>query len=33
MIVFPALYLKFGGAEALVKAEDYPHEPELVTRT
>ena len=32
MIVIPALYLKFGGAEAHVKTEDYPREPGLVTR-
>jgi CzcA family heavy metal efflux pump len=32
MIVIPALYLKFGGAEARVKTEDYPREPGLVTR-
>jgi len=33
MIVIPALYLKFGGAEARVNTEDYPREPGLVTRT
>jgi Cu/Ag efflux pump CusA len=33
MIVIPALYLKFSGAEAPVKTEDYPREPCLVTRT
>jgi selenoprotein W-related protein len=27
MIVIPALYLKFGGAEARIKKEDYPREP------
>ena len=32
MIVIPALYLKYGGAEALVKTEDYPRGPGLVTR-
>jgi hypothetical protein len=32
MIVIPALYLKFGRAEALVRAEDYPREMELATR-
>jgi len=32
MIVIPALYLKFGGAEAFVRAEDYPREMELATR-
>jgi len=33
MIVIPALYLKFGRAEARVRTEDYPREPELATRT
>jgi Cu/Ag efflux pump CusA len=33
MIVIPALYLKFSGAEAHVKTEDYSREPGLVTRT
>lgn len=33
MIVIPALYLKFGRAEARVKTEDYPREPELVARS
>jgi len=33
MIVIPALYMKFGGAEARVKTEDYPRESELATRT
>jgi Cu/Ag efflux pump CusA len=33
MIVIPALYLKFGGAEARVKTEDYPRESGLATRT
>jgi hypothetical protein len=32
MIVIPALYLKFGRAEALVRAEDYPREMDLATR-
>jgi Cu/Ag efflux pump CusA len=32
MIVIPALYLKFGRAEALVRAEDYPRQMDLVTR-
>jgi hypothetical protein len=32
MIVIPALYLKFGRTEALVRAEDYPREMELATR-
>jgi len=32
MIVIPALYLKFGKAESLIRKEDYPHEPELVTQ-
>jgi len=31
MIVIPALYLKFGRAEALVRADDYPREMELAT--
>jgi CzcA family heavy metal efflux pump len=33
MIVIPALYLKFGEAEARVKTEEYPREPELAPRT
>ncbi len=33
MIVIPVLYLKFGKAEARVRTEDYPREPELATRT
>jgi Cu/Ag efflux pump CusA len=32
MIVIPALYLKFGRAEALVRAEDYPSEMDLAAR-
>lgn len=28
MIVIPVLYLKFGGAEASIKTEDYPREPD-----
>jgi Cu/Ag efflux pump CusA len=33
MIVIPALYLKFGRAEARVKTEEHPREPGLATWT
>jgi len=32
MIVIPALYLKFGRAEAHVRTKDYPHDLDLATR-
>ena len=32
MIVIPALYLKFGRTEALVRAEDYPREMDMATQ-
>jgi len=33
IMLIPALYMKFGGAETRVKTEDYPRESELATRT